>query len=100
MDRREQIRDFILLLQKNDREIQPYYDLLGDLSIYDTIYETEIYIAKLLHINVEGDWSDFDIIDEYAYCGYINWNGERIEDIERFLDLYLQWEAADEEKSV
>jgi len=37
MDRREQIRDFILLLQKNDREIQPYYDLLGDLSIYDTI---------------------------------------------------------------
>jgi len=52
-------------------------------------------------INVPENFNfAYDIIDEYAYCGYINWNGERIEDIERFLDLYLQWEAADEEKSV
>lgn len=94
MNRREQIKDFILLLQKSEREVKPYYDLLGDsLSIYETLYETQTYAAKLLHISDDGEYSDWDFIYDFAIFGYVNFEGEKVEDIERFLDLYLQYEG-------
>lgn len=98
MNRKEMIREYIMLLQKNNKEVEPYYKLLGDsLTIYDTLYNTERYIAKLLHISTEGEYSDFEFIYDYANCGYINYNGERIEDIDRFLEIFLESEAAYED---
>lgn len=57
------LKNYITLLTANNFQIKPYFDVLGDdLPIYETIYNTEQFIAELLDISEDIQ----NIIREYV----------------------------------
>ena len=84
---KEKLIDYFNLLLQNRREEDPYYQLLGDsLSIYETIWNTEMFIGKLLGIPEE--W--IETVMEYSYSGSVCINGEIITDVEEFTNIILE----------
>lgn len=66
---KEQIVNYLNLLIQNEKQKDAYYQLLGDISLLDTLYKTEEYIGKLLNIpEVMMEYVVFDFaIDGYVY---------------------------------
>lgn len=93
MDRRYILKEYIKLLTQNNKDIEPYYNLLGDISLYDTIYETEMFIARLL--NIREDIKDY-VIDEWAIEHIVlDENNNPIETLDELVDFILRLEEED-----
>lgn len=93
MDRRYVLKEYIKLLTQNNKDIEPYYNLLGDISLYDTIYETEMFIARLL--NIREDIKDY-VIDEWAIEHIVlDENNNPIETLDELVDFILKLEEED-----
>lgn len=93
MDRRYLLKEYIKLLTQNNKDIEPYYNLLGDISLYDTIYETEMFIARLL--NIREDIKDY-VIDEWAIEHIVlDENNNPIETLDELVDFILRLEEED-----
>ena len=93
MDRRYVLKEYIKLLTQNNKDIEPYYNLLGDISLYDTIYETEMFIARLL--NIREDIKDY-VIDEWAIEHIVlDENNNPIETLDELVDFILRLEEED-----
>ena len=90
MDRRYVLKEYIKLLTQNNKDILPYYNLLGDISLYDTIYETEMFIARLL--NIREDIKDY-VIDEWVIEHIVlDENNNPIETLDELVDFILRLE--------
>lgn len=94
MNRKEQLKEYVELCIRNEKAIAPYIALLGsELSIYDTLTETERYAAQLLDIKEKL----VEIIEEFVICKFIiitddNNITRAVYDIDEFIDLLLEWE--------
>lgn len=94
MERRNELKNYIELCISNEKAKAPYIELLGtELSIYETINKSQRIIGKLLKIN---DYL-IETIEDFAYFGYINATFDdgitrHITDIDRFVDLLIEWE--------
>ena len=85
---KKMIVEYLNLLVKNRKDEEPYYQLLGEMSLYDTIYNTEVFAAKALGIPENL----IDIIMSYSYDGYLyDENYNKLTDAEDVADCIIKW---------
>ncbi len=67
--------EFINLKKKQLEDEKPYNKLFDNVSLFDTIYETNCFICKLLGIDESIEWAIDDLIID-GECWFAKENGE------------------------
>lgn len=98
MNRKEMMIEYVNLRIQEYKDVEPYYQLLGDsLQVYETISRADDFICKLLNID--------DFIDESIILDFVYWvntkndvfrvldeNEKVIETVEELVDYILREE--------
>lgn len=86
---KEQIVNYLNLLIQNEKEMKPYYQILGDFSLLDTLYRTEAYIGKLL--NIPEEMMEYVVFD-FTFDGYVyDINNNKLTTPEEVADLIISY---------
>ena len=90
MNRKDILKEYIQLLTQNHKDMTPYYNLLGDISLYDTITETEMFISRLL--NIREDIQNYVIYEWAMDCKVLDENDNPIETLDELVNFILRLE--------